>query len=248
MTTVLEAKGVAVGYRKHGLSLTRRGTHWALRDVSMSVSSGETVGVIGRNGAGKSTLLRVLAGIIDPDRGQVLRAPGRASLLALQVGFLGHLSGRENAMLSGMLLGLSRAQIAAKLEDIFTFAELGDFVEEPVATYSSGMRARLGFSVAYFSAPDILLIDEVLGVGDVVFREKSSAAIRELIDSDKTVVVVSHQPATLRQLCDAAVWIEDGVTRMQGDPSEVLECYEAHLLDKRARNETQPAACPSKIA
>lgn len=240
MTKVLEARNVAVAYRRQGLRARKRNAKWALKDVSLTVNAGETAGVIGRNGAGKSTLLKVLAGIIDPDRGRMERAPGRASLLALQVGFLGHLTGRENAMLSGMLLGLSRAQVLEKLEEMIAFAELEESVDEPVATYSSGMRARLGFSVAYFSAPEILLIDEVLGVGDIAFREKSSQAIHSLIASDKTVVLVSHQPVTLRSLCDTVVWIEDGVSREQGDPETVLPAYEEYLLTS-SRNQTQPS-------
>jgi len=243
MTTVLALERIAIGYRRRGLLPSKRSTHWALRDVSLTVRSGETVGVIGRNGAGKSTLLRVLAGIIDPDAGQIERAPGRTSLLALQVGFLGHLTGRENAMLSGMLLGLSRKQMLAKMGQVLDFAEIGDYLDEPVATYSSGMRARLGFSVAYHSAPDVLLIDEVLGVGDASFREKSSRAIRELIRSKKTVVVVSHQPSTIRELCDTAVWIEKGVSRLQGDPATVIEAYETQLkIEQSNEGHKQPSS------
>lgn len=231
---VLSLQNVAVAYSRRSFSLLRRNrTIWALENVSMQIRAGETVGVIGRNGAGKSTLLKVLAGIIDPDRGTVERAPGRASLLSLQVGFLGHLSGRENAVLSGMLLGLSMQRVRRLLPDIEEFSELGPAMNDPIATYSSGMKARLGFAVAYFAAPEILLIDEVLGVGDASFRRKSSEAIKQLIRSDRTVVLVSHQPTTIRDLCHSAVWIDQGVTRAAGAVDSVMAAYEQEIMRPR---------------
>ncbi len=233
MSIAIELHNVAVAYRRKGIPLiapSRR--RWALDDVSMRVEKGETLGVIGRNGAGKSTLLRVLAGIIDPDRGHVARAPVRASLLSLQVGFLNHLSGKENAMLSGMLLGPDKRTMQSRLEAIMAFAELADFADEPLATYSAGMRARLGFSVAYHAAPDVLLIDEILGVGDLMFRKKSSQAIRSMIRSEKTVVLVSHHLSVLSELCVKTVWIERGKTRMQGPTDEVLSAYRNYMLDE----------------
>lgn len=227
--TILALDSVGVRYKR---PLSRK-EFWALQNVSMTVQSGETIGVIGRNGAGKSTLLKVLSGIIEPDKGTVERAPGRVSLLSLQVGFLGHLSGIENAILSGLLRGLSRAEMDAKLEQILEFAELGEYAKEPIFTYSSGMKARLGFAVAYHSAPQVLLIDEVLGVGDLDFREKSSNAIRELMDSDRTVVVVSHQPSTMSRLCSRVVWIEDGITRAEGPTKEVLREYQDFIKHRK---------------
>lgn len=227
---VFKANNVRLGYRRRGLPfLTNRRTVWALDKVSLEVRAGETVGIIGRNGSGKSTLLRLLAGIIDPDEGDLDRAPGRASLLSLQVGFLGHLTGRENAMLSGMLLGLSRSEVVGQLEQIIDFAEMEDFIDEPIATYSSGMRARLGFATAYHCMPDVLLIDEVLGVGDFEFRKKSRLAIQDMIESEKTVVIVSHSAPTIRQLCSKAVWIENGRTAMQGETEEVVKAYQRHM-------------------
>lgn len=211
---------------------TRRGlsghnTHWALKDVSFEIRHGETVGILGRNGAGKSTLLRVLAGIIAPDRGSIVSDGSRASLLSLQVGFLTHLTGRQNAILSGILLGMSRAQVESCMGDIIEFAELGTFIDQPLGAYSAGMRARLGFAVAFQANPDILLVDEVLGVGDVEFREKSSLRMRERIRSDKTVVLVSHSLETLKELCDRLVWIEDGRTFGSGPVDAMLEAYRA---------------------
>jgi len=181
-----------------------------LSDISFDLHRGETVGIIGRNGAGKSTLLRLIAGILEPDRGQIINHGARVSLLSLGVGFVPHLSGKQNAMLSGMLLGLRRQEIARRMEAIIEFSGLGHFINQPLHTYSSGMRARLGFSVAIQVDPDVLLIDEVLGVGDEEFRTKSTSEMKRLIKSDKTVVLVSHSLPTVKELCDRAVWIEEG--------------------------------------
>lgn len=214
----------------------RRRRFWALNDVSFDLYPGESLGVVGRNGCGKSTLLKILAGITRPDKGSISGEPLSATLLALQLGFLAYLTGRENAMLSGMMLGLSRPQIAERIEAIAEFAELGDFFDEPIAEYSAGMRARLGFAVAFQLDPDILLIDEVLGVGDAQFREKSAAVMKEKIRSDKTVVLVSHNAETLLELCDRAVWLEDGCTRAVGPAEEVVMAYrDAFEPRRRAR-------------
>jgi lipopolysaccharide transport system ATP-binding protein len=223
---------VGVHYeRRHGIFRSQR--FWALEDISFSLYHGETLGIIGRNGAGKSTLLRLLAGIIGPDRGRVEQHGCRASLLSLQAGFLPRLSGRENAILSGILLGLSRKSVLRKLASIFEFAELQDAIDEPLHTYSAGMRARLGFAVAFQANPDILLVDEVLGVGDQQFREKSSLALRELICSDKTVVLVSHNLDTIRDLCDRLVWIKDRRTFREGATDDVLQEYQDTMNPKK---------------
>jgi lipopolysaccharide transport system ATP-binding protein len=205
---------------------------WALRDVSFDLHHGESLGVIGRNGAGKSTLLQLLAGILRPDQGTLVNHGVRATLLSLQIGFVPYLSGRQNAILSGMLLGLSKQEVEAKMADIRAFSELGDFFDQPINAYSSGMKARLGFSVAFQLNPDVLLIDEVLGVGDAEFKAKSSQIMREKIRSDKTIVLVSHSPGTIRQLCDRAVWIDNGATRAEGETAEVLDRYEWFLKSK----------------
>lgn len=199
--------------------------YWALKNVSFNLFHGETLGVIGRNGVGKSTLLRLLAGIIAPDKGEVTSYVERSSLLSLQVGFVPHLSGRENAVLSGMLLGMRRREIEKKMESIVDFSGLGEFIDEPVGSYSSGMRARLGFAVAMEAEPDILLIDEVLGVGDREFKQKSGLAMRERILSDQTVVIVSHNLDTIREFCDRVVWLENGETKAEGKTAEILELY-----------------------
>ena len=238
---LLRVRDVAVRYIVRGRIFTRgRSDRWALGGVSFDVQAGETLGVVGRNGAGKTTLLRLLAGILGPDRGSVERAPGvRASLLSLQVGFLPQLTGTENATLSGMLLGLRRAEVAARMERIVAFAELADVIDDPIATWSDGMRARLGFSVAYHADPDVLLLDEALGTGDAAFYEKSAAAMRERIRSDRTCVLVSHDAATIAELCDRCLWIEDGLIAAEGPPAEVLAAYE------RAWHEAARAGLPA---
>jgi len=216
-------RNVAVLYSRAGVFDRERFP--ALEDVTLELYRGETLGVIGRNGAGKSTLLQVLAGIIRPDRGTVHTTGLRTSLLSLQLGFTPYLTGRENAILGGLLLGQSRAQMASKVEAIKEFSELGDFFEQPLSRYSTGMRVRLGFSVAYHLDLDILLIDEVLGVGDAEFRRKSGMAMRQRIRSSHSIVLVSHDMETVRALCDRVVWIENGVTQLEGRPQEVLQRY-----------------------
>ncbi|WP_312914311.1 ABC transporter ATP-binding protein [Candidatus Competibacter phosphatis] len=200
--------------------------------MSFDLHHGESLGVIGRNGAGKSTLLQLLAGILRPDQGTLINHGVRATLLSLQIGFVPYLSGRQNAILSGMLLGLAKQEVEEKMADIRAFSELGDFFDQPINAYSSGMKARLGFSVAFQLNPDVLLIDEVLGVGDAEFKAKSSQIMREKIRSDKTIVLVSHSPGTIRQLCDRAVWIDNGATRAEGETTEVLDRYEQFLKRK----------------
>ena len=200
---------------------------WALDDVSFTLQRGQRLGVIGRNGAGKSTLLRTLAGIIEPDRGRIVRTTASCQLLSLSVGFMHHLSGRDNAILSGMMLGLRRRDIGARLPRIREFSELGDFFDQPISSYSTGMLMRLGFSIAMQVEPDVLLIDEVLAVGDTEFQEKSGAALRERIHGGTTVVFVSHGDAQIRQVCDRAVWIEHGRSVLEGAVDDVLAAYHA---------------------
>lgn len=231
---VIELSNVGVCYtRKTGI--LRSSKFWALHDVSFDLYHGETLGVIGRNGAGKSTLLRLLAGIIAPDTGEVVRSVERVSLLALQAGFIQHLTGRQNAILNGILLGLTRRQIEDRMDEVIRFAELEDFIDEPLRTYSSGMRARLGFTVAFQADQDVILIDEVLGVGDAKFREKSANAMRERIQSDKTVVIVTHSPETVLELCTRVVWVDQGVTRSTGDPATVVASYQQAMSTGKKR-------------
>jgi lipopolysaccharide transport system ATP-binding protein len=228
---LLSLNNVGVRYRK-SLKAFKPSYQWALEDISFELRKGETLGVIGRNGAGKSTLLRLLAGIIDPDCGSIERNTDSVLLLSLQVGFMPHLSGRENAILSGILLGMRQRDIVRSLDEVEAFAELQGKMDQPVRTYSNGMKARLGFSVAKVADPEVLLVDEVLSVGDKLFREKSFIAMRERIESDRSVVLVSHSEEMIRRYCDRAVWIEDGKTEAEGDVDIVLEKYAAYLSEK----------------
>lgn len=235
---LLSLNRVGLAFRSGGLSLRSPPPFWVLKDVSFTLHHGETLGVIGRNAAGKSTLLRLLAGIIKHDRGDFVNHGHTAALLSLQTGFVPYLTGRQNAILSGILLGLRRREVEARMDAIIDFSELGDFIDAPLSTYSSGMRARLGFAVAYQVEPDILLIDEVLGVGDESFKAKSTEAMHARIRSDKTIVLVSHSAATIRELCDRAVWIEDGVTRAAGAVEEVTAAYRAELARRQGGRAT----------
>lgn len=201
------------------------GRFWALEDVNLTLRRGERLGVIGRNGAGKSTLLRVLAGILVPDRGKVRRAPASCQLLSLALGFVPHLSGRDNAVLSGLMLGLRRRDIIARLPAIREFSELGDFFEQPIATYSVGMNMRLAFSVAIQVEPDVLLIDEVLSVGDAEFQLKSGAAMRARTGEGSTIVLVSHDEKQIADRCDRVLWIEHGRSVLEGSRKEVFAAY-----------------------
>lgn len=207
----------------------------ALNDITLEIRHGQKLAVIGRNGSGKSTLLRLLAGTISPDTGSVLRNHGPCQLLTLGPGFVPHLSGRDNAVLSALYQGMPYRQIQSRMDAVKAFSELGDFFEQPINTYSSGMRARLGFAVALQLDPDLLLLDEVLGVGDTDFRLKSRRAIQDRLSSDATVVLVSHDEATIRNFCDQAVWIDAGAVRASGVISEVLDAY-AGTLPKSEQN------------
>lgn len=199
---------------------------WALEDVSLELREGQTLGVVGRNGAGKSTLLRIIAGILRPDRGSItLSKPLRIQLLSLGLGFIPHLSGRENAIFSGMLLGMSRRGVERRLAAIHEYSELEDFFDQPLNTYSSGMMMRLGFSVAMQTEPDVLLIDEVLGVGDAEFLEKSGNDLRKRMKSGMTCVLVSHQDSTIKELSDSVAWIEHGRLVLQSDVGTALAAY-----------------------
>ncbi len=221
---VLRLRNVGVSYQRRS-GLFSHKPFWALRDISFDLHRGESLGVIGGNGAGKSTLLKVITGIIDPDRGHVERGDLHAAMLSLRIGFLPNLTGRQNAILSGMLMGIRRREVVRNMDEIIAFSGLEDFIDQHLNIYSAGMKARLGFAVAFLSDPDILLVDEALGVGDADFKRKSSALLREKIKSDKTVVIVSHATAQIRALCDRVVWIEKGITKMVGSVDEVLSQY-----------------------
>lgn len=224
---IIEFDNVAVGYKVKNSPFNRE-LYWALKDVSFELRRGEALGVIGRNGAGKSTLMKLLAGIIDPNRGQIRKSQRLdVLLLSIQVGFMPHLSGRENAIVSGLLLGMRRRAVENAMEDIIEFAGLREHIDRPVYMYSTGMKARLGFAVAQQVNPDVLLIDEVIGVGDEDFRKKSLDAMLKRVDSGQTIVLVSHNAVAIQTYCDRVLWIEDGVTRKIGDTKQILAEYMA---------------------
>jgi ABC-type polysaccharide/polyol phosphate transport system ATPase subunit len=197
----------------------------ALENVSLNVHQGEVLGIIGRNGSGKSTLLRLMAGIYQPDEGSVY-VRGRTSLLAgVRVGLNEHLTGRENVHLYGSILGHKEEKMDDMMGDIIEFSEIGEFFDQPLRTYSSGMRARLGIAIASAVEPEILLIDEVLGVGDPQFREKSKARILSLVKSTSTVVLVSHSFGLMREICDRVAFVHEGKIHSVGDPTETIRAY-----------------------
>jgi ABC-type polysaccharide/polyol phosphate transport system ATPase subunit len=197
----------------------------ALRDVSFEVPHGKVMGVVGANGAGKSTLMRTVAGILPPTEGRV-EVQGRVStLLSLGVGFNRKLTGRENVVLGGLAAGLKRAELREKYDEIVAFAELEDFMDMPMRTYSSGMYGRLAFAVAVTMHPDILIIDEALSVGDARFRRKSFNRMRELCAEDRTILLVSHALGSIEKLCDEAIWMDKGQMRMWDEPHAVVEAY-----------------------
>ncbi len=202
----------------------------AIQDVSFEVEKGRILGIIGKNGSGKSTLLRAIAGIFSPDKGNIDIHGNSVSLLSIGVGFLPKLSGRENIYLAAMLLGFTKNEIDEKINDIIEFSELGNFIEKPVQSYSSGMYSKLAFSITSTLETDIILIDEVLSVGDVKFKNKSYNRMRELIsDENRTVIIVSHSMGTLKSLCNEILWMHDGRVMLQGDPDMVIAEYEKFM-------------------
>jgi len=204
---------------------SRADEFWALKDINLEIPKGETLGVIGRNGSGKSTLLQIVAGTLIPTTGEV-KVNGRVSaLLELGSGFNPEFTGRQNVLFNGRLLGLSKAEIEAKFDDIAAFADIGDFIEQPVKTYSSGMFVRLAFAVAVNVDPEILIIDEALAVGDVVFQHRCIRRMRSLMDSGVTTLFVSHDSGAIKTLCNTAVLIQDGKIQASGLPNTVLIEY-----------------------
>lgn len=243
----IEVKDVHVRYRSMksfslreslGQIRQRRDSYEALRGVSFTVPKGKIIGIIGKNGSGKSTLLKTIAGVFSPDEGTIDTFGNRLSLLAIGIGFQTMLSGYENIFLSGLLLGFTEKEIRARLPEIIEFSELGDFIYKPVQTYSSGMHSKLAFSITAFLDTEIILIDEVLSVGDMSFREKSYAKMKEIIShKDKTVMIVSHSNASILELCDDVLWIHDGLVKEYGPAAEVVENYEGFMRRYRKRHE-----------
>jgi ABC-2 type transport system ATP-binding protein len=219
--------------------LKRSHHFWALGDVSLDVEPGTTLGIVGRNGAGKSTLLKIISGIVQPTTGTVEVNGRLAALFGVGAGFSAEFTGRENVMLNGLLLGIERNDMLERLEEIETFADIGEFMDQPVKTYSSGMRARLGFAVAVNVEPDILVVDETLSVGDAVFKQMGLQKMRDLRDSGTTILFVSHSLGMVRSFCDKAVLLHEGRLLASGNTSETLDRYEALISSIRAQQDPE---------
>jgi len=253
--TVIEVRDLGVRY---SLRLTRKNTvrqsfanllrrrdgpssFWALRHVSFSLTKGESLAVIGPNGAGKSTLLQALAGIITPSEGQIDVRGQISSLLTLGAGFDAELTGRDNILLAGAFMGMDHREMARRIDSIIEFADLGQFIDAPIKTYSTGMRARLGFSIATAIDPDILLLDEVLATGDQVFRAKSQARVLELVRAAKGIVLVTHDMNWVTEFCNRAILLEQGHIVAEGDPAEVVAIHRDHSEQVKAQKAAEAA-------
>lgn len=236
----IEVKDLCIGYKniqaysikKSLLKLKKSHVEefQAVKNVSFSVPKGDILGIIGKNGSGKSTMLKALAGVFNPDQGTIDLKGHTVSLMAIGVGFQTEVTGRENILLSGMLLGFSEEEIRAKMPAIIEFADLGRFIDMPVKTYSSGMHSKLAFSITAILETEIMLIDEVLSVGDAKFKKKSYAKMKELISNkERTVIIVSHNIDTLKKLCNKVMWMHEGEIKRIGEPEEVLKEYEEFM-------------------
>ena len=240
MDKIIEVKNVSMGYRidsnrvntlkEWAVTKLKRQLHyemfWALKDVSFDVDRGEVVGIIGRNGAGKSTILKIISGLFKPTEGTV-NANGRVvPMLELGSGFDPELTGRENIFLNGAILGYTEKFLNDQYDQILEFSELQEFIDRPIKTYSSGMMMRLAFSVATIVKPEILIVDEILAVGDDAFQKKSHAKMMELMHGGATVLYVSHNLNQIRELCNKVVWLDHGKVVMQGDTDEVCDAYQ----------------------
>lgn len=205
---------------------------FALKDINLSVGAGESWGFVGRNGSGKSTLLKVICGIYRPYRGSVTVRGAIAPLLELGAGFDSELTGRENIIMNGLILGMTKAEIRSRFDWIVDFSELEQFLDVPIKNYSSGMKSRLGFSIATSYKPDILIADEVLSTGDRNFQKKCEERMKELLSEGTTLLYVSHSPGAIRQMCSNAIWLDKGCIKLTGTSAEVMDAYEAVQVRK----------------
>ena len=220
------------GHILRWFSGTRKERFFALRDVTFSVDRGESLAIVGHNGAGKSTLLSLVAGVAQPTSGSV-KVEGRiAALLELGSGFHPDMTGAENLILNASLMGMNRKEVIAKYDRIVDFSGLGDFISEPIRTYSTGMMMRLAFSIAIHADPQIVILDEVLAVGDAEFQAKCRAAIEAMRTEGRTLLFVSHAAADVRRMCDRAVWLDHGRLMMEGPAGEVIDAYEGQLASR----------------
>ena len=242
---IQDIAGEVFGARRSNVEL-RRGEFWALNDVSFELRRGEALGLVGANGAGKTTLLRIISGLIKPDHGSVEVRGRVAPLIALGAGFNPILTGRENIYVNMSILGLSKEEIDDRFEEVVAFAEIGEAIDAPVQSYSSGMAARLGFASAIFTEPKILLIDEVLAVGDIKFRSKCYRKLTELRKKGTTFVLVSHSPQLLLSTCELAVYLSKGKLVFSGEVSKALHIYDESLFQMNRSSEIGLMLCPAK--
>ncbi len=218
--------------RMLGRSTSEANVFWPLRSISMDINAGDCIGVIGPNGSGKSTLLKLITGILEPTAGDMSVYGRLSSLLELGAGFQGDLTGRENVYLNGSIYGLKRSHITELMDTIVDYAELGEFIDTPVKHYSSGMYVRLGFAVAIHTSPDILLVDEVLAVGDLSFQRKCLNSIYQFRNSGGTILLVSHDLSTIQSICNRVLWLDEGLVQADGDPTDVIMQYQRHVAMK----------------
>jgi len=246
----IEVKDLVVRYRSMHQFLVRtsifklqkgqKKEYTALNNISFSVEKGQIVGIIGKNGSGKSTLLRTIGGIFSADEGSINLYDNSVSLLSIGVGFQSQQTGRTNIMLSGLLLGFTKEQINERMQQIIEFADLGEFIDYPVKTYSSGMHSKLAFSIGAFLETDILLIDEVLSVGDAEFKVKSFNKMKELIqDHNRTVIIVSHNMGTIKELCDKVLWLHKGKLVEYGEAKEVVKQYKRFTKGDKGKEKNE---------
>ena len=256
----ITATGLGKAYKQYSSPWSRlaewllpvRGTprhrlHWVLQGIDLAIAPGETVGLIGINGAGKSTLLKILAGTTRPTTGSLHMTGRVAALLELGMGFHPDFSGRQNVHMAGQLMGLSAATLQDLMPAIEAFAEIGEYIDQPVRVYSSGMQMRLAFSIATASRPDILIVDEALSVGDAYFQHKSFDRIRQFRAQGTTILLVSHDKGVIQSICDRAILLSDGHIAMQGAPDTVMDYYNALLAEREARNIEQTVTADGRI-
>ena len=211
--------------------ILNRNDFQAVKGVSFDVKRGETVGIVGENGSGKSTLLGAIAGVYGVDKGRIIVRSDRCSLLSLGTGFQSRLSGYQNILLSGYAMGFTKEEVMKSIDEIIEFSELGDFINKPVKTYSSGMYSKLAFSISSILTPEILLVDEILAVGDMRFKEKSYAKMKQMInDEHRSVIIVNHSTESLRGLCSRILWLHKGEAKMFGEVNEVLDAYKKFMV------------------
>ncbi len=214
-------------------SKLRKDEFWALQDINFELKKGEALGLIGKNGSGKSTLLRLISGIFPPDQGKIMKKGRVGSLIAIGAGFHPHMTGKENIYLNGTILGMKKSQINEKFNEIIEFADIGEFLDAPVSTYSSGMRVRLGFSIAIHSIPNILLIDEVLAVGDMEFKQKCMSKLSEILENGTSLILVSHQTSYIQNICNKTILLHKGKIIKSGKSLDVISKYNMMNADPK---------------